>query len=241
MSGADAHPWFELPRDRPLLFDGCSGAGGAAAGYRRAGWWVLGVDVNPQPDYAGDLFVQGDALAFAMRWGHLFDAHHWSVPCQGYNATNKGTNKHRPKAQSHPKLIEPARWISWWSGRPFVLENVVSAPLRRDVQLCGEMFGLGVIRHRNFELGRWTMPQPRHVKHRGRVRNHRHGKWYDGPYLPVYGDGGAKGTTAEWREAMGICSTWDRKAIAEAIPPAYTELIGAALLRHVQGLGRMAA
>lgn len=222
--------------DRPLLFDGCCGVGGMAAGYRRAGWFVLGVDIHPQPEYAGDVFVQGDALAFAMRWGHLFDAHHWSVPCQGYNATNKGTNKHRAKAQAHPKLIEPARWISWWSGRPFVLENVVSAPLRRDVQLCGEMYGLEVIRHRNFELGRWSMPQPRHVPHRGRVANHRHGRWYDGPYFPVYGDGGAKGTTAEWRRAMGIDWTWDRKSIAEAVPPAYGLEIGAALLRHVQGL-----
>lgn len=234
MSRVDVHPWFGLPTDRPLLFDGCSGVGGAAAGYRRAGWFVFGVDKEPQPEYAGDVFVQGDALAFAMRWGHLFDAHHWSVPCQGYNATNKGTNKHRPKAQAHPRLIEAARWISWWHRVPFVLENVMSAPLRPDVVLCGEAFELEVIRHRKFELGRWAMPQPAHVKHRGRVANHRHGQWYDGPYFPVYGDGGAKGTTEEWQRAMGIDWTANRKSIAEAIPPAYTELIGRELLAHVR-------
>jgi DNA (cytosine-5)-methyltransferase 1 len=107
-----------------------------------------------------------------------------------------------------------------------VIENVAGAPIRRDLVLCGEMFGLSVIRHRFFELGGWTADRPEHRKHRGRVAGMRHGEWFTGPYFAVYGDGGGKGSVAQWQEAMGIDWTDVRKEIAEAIPPAYTEFIG---------------
>jgi hypothetical protein len=66
------------------------------------------------------------------------------------------------------------------------------------------------------------------------VRGWRHGTYYDGPYLAVYGDGGGKGSVAEWQAAMGIDWTEDRKAIAEAIPPAYTEHLGRQLIAHLE-------
>jgi hypothetical protein len=96
------------------------------------------------------------------------------------------------------------------------------------------MFGLGVIRHRYFELGRWSAAQPAHVKHRGRVAGWRHGEYFDGPYFAVYGSGGGKGTVKQWQEAMGIDWTDDRREIAEAIPPAMTNYIGAQLIAHLQ-------
>lgn len=92
--------------------------------------------------------------------------------------------------------------------------------------LCGEMFGLGVIRHRYFELGGWSAPAPAHIKHRGKVRGWRHRVYSDGPYFQVYGDGGKKGTVKEWQTAMGIDWTSHRKSIAEAIPPSYSQYIG---------------
>ena len=113
---------------------------------------------------------------------------------------------------------------------PSIIENVAGAPIRKDLTLCGEMFGLAVIRHRYFELSGFSMEQPAHIRHRGRVRGYRHGQWYDGPYVAVYGEGGGKGTVAEWQQAMGIDWTDNRKSIAEAIPPAYTEYIGQAFL-----------
>jgi DNA (cytosine-5)-methyltransferase 1 len=96
------------------------------------------------------------------------------------------------------------------------------------------MFGLEVIRHRYFELSGWTMQPPAHKPHRGRVAGYRHGEWFTGPYFAVYGDGGGKGTVAEWQRAMGIDWTTNRKNIAEAIPPAYAEFVGRGLIQHLE-------
>jgi DNA (cytosine-5)-methyltransferase 1 len=63
----------------------------------------------------------------------------------------------------------------------------------------------------------------------------RHGVWHTGPYFAVYGDGGGKGTVAQWQTAMGIPWTDDRKEIAEAIPPAYTAWLGSWLSSVVAG------
>jgi DNA (cytosine-5)-methyltransferase 1 len=203
------------------VLDLFSCAGGAGVGYARAGFDVTGVDIAPQPNYPFD-FVQGDAIEYVREHGHRFDLIHASPPCQASCALTKGTNKGR----EYQQLIPQTRAALETTGRPYVIENVAGAPIRRDLVLCGEMFGLSVIRHRFFELGGWTADRPEHRKHRGRVAGMRHGEWFTGPYFAVYGDGGGKGSVAQWQEAMGIDWTDVRKEIAEAIPPAYTEFIG---------------
>lgn len=205
-------------------------AGGAGVGYHRAGFKVTGVDIAPQPDYPFGMHV-ADALEFVRQWIDVanFDAIHASPPCQASTALTKGTNKGR----EYEQLIPATRATLDATGLPYVIENVQGSDLRRDMTLCGEMFGLGVIRHRYFELGGWSGNAPQHRPHRGRVRGWRHGTYFDGPYLAVYGDGGGKGSVAEWQEAMGIDWTDDRKSIAEAIPPAYTEHIGRRLIAHL--------
>jgi hypothetical protein len=217
---------------KPRLLDAFCCAGGAARGYQRAGFHVTGIDVKPQPNYAGDTFVQGDALEFIADYGWRFDAIHASPPCQASTALTKGTNKGR----IYPDLIPATRAaLAAYSG-PTVLENVQGATVRRDLTLCGETFGLDVIRHRFFEIDGFDAWQPAHVKHRGRVQGWRHGTYYDGPYFAVYGDGGGKGTVEQWQSAMGIGWTTDRKELAEAIPPAYTEFIGAQLLAQIESV-----
>jgi site-specific DNA-cytosine methylase len=218
----------------PRLLDLCCGAGGATKGYQRAGWHVTGVDLHPQPNYCGDEFVQDDALAFLARHGRGFDAIHTSFPCQASSALTKGNRRRSGWTDTHRDMNPAGRALLDWIGRPYVMENVQGSILRRDLTLCGEMFGLGVIRHRYFELGGWTMPQPAHRPHRGRVAGMRHGQWFTGPYFQVYGDGGGKGTVAQWQQAMGIDWTDVRREIAEAIPPAYGELVGSGLLAHVE-------
>jgi hypothetical protein len=211
---------------RPRLLDLFCGAGGAAVGYRRAGFDVVGVDNVPQPNYPFE-FVQADALSFPLDGFHV---RHASPPCQASTALTKGTNNGR----SYPQLIPAVRERLTQAGGVWVIENVAGAPIRHDLRLCGEMFGLDVIRHRYFECSGWAPRQPEHRAHRGRVSGMRHGQWFTGPYVAVYGEGGGKGSVSRWQAAMGIDWTADRRSIAEAIPPAYTEHIGRQLIEAIR-------
>lgn len=208
------------------VLDLFSCAGGAGMGYSQAGFEVVGVDIEPQPDYPFE-FVQSDALEYLKEHGHKFDVIHASPPCQASSALTKGTNKGR----EYLNLIPATRDLLAGYVVPTVLENVQGSDLRRDLTLCGEMFGLAVIRHRYFEVNNFPVEVPVHFKHRGRVAGWRHGSYFDGPYFAVYGDGGGKGTVKQWQAAMGIDWTTDRRSIAEAIPPAYTRYIGEQITR----------
>jgi hypothetical protein len=219
----------------PWMLDAYCCSGGAAKGYQRAGFRVLGVDIDPQPNYCGDDFVQGDALKFIAEHGHKFTARHASPPCQASSAMTKG-NRGRGWSDTHVDLIPETRFLLEASSAPFVIENVQGSSVRRDLTLCGEMFGLEVIRHRYFEVHGFAATQPVHVPHRGRVAGYRHGEWFDGPYFAVYGDGGGKGSVAQWQRAMGIDWVTDRHSLAEAIPPAYTQHIGEQLAAHLSAV-----
>lgn len=204
---------------RPRLLDLFCGAGGAAMGYYRAGFEVVGVDINPQKHYPFE-FHQGDALEYCAEHGREFDVIHASPPCQRYSKMN---NIH--KAQSnHPDLIDPVRSLLIQLGCPFVIENVVNAPIRVDLMLCGSMFGLKIIRHRIFESN-VTMPLLVPTCH--------HEKMYD----PWHGN---SRTANKFRDAIGIdwmpLGGWSHRSgtIGEAIPPAYTEFIGKQILKALE-------
>jgi DNA (cytosine-5)-methyltransferase 1 len=216
------------------ILDLFCGAGGAGRGYMDAGFDVTGVDIADQPDYPGT-FIQGDALAYLAAHGHEYDAIHASPPCQASSALSKGTNK----GNYYLNLIPATRALLALHNVPTVIENVQGSDLRRDLTLCGEMFDLGVIRHRYFETsGFAALPTP-HKPHRGRVAGWRHGEWFDGPYFAVYGDGGGKGTVAQWQDAMDMHWTDNRKSIAEAIPPAYTRFIGGQIMTRLESEATM--
>ncbi|MFD9371426.1 DNA methylase [Streptomyces sp. NPDC060020] len=221
--------------DRPLLLDLFCCSGGAAMGYHRAGFTVEGVDIAPRPRYPFPL-RQGDALtvlADLIESGEIaaYTAIHASPPCQDGCALTVGTNRSKGWGREHVQLIPELRVLLDATGLPYVIEQPNGkAPVRKDVYLCGEMFGLGVLRHRNFELGGWTVAQPKHPKHRGYVRGWRHGEYRDGPYVAAYGDGGGKATVPEAQAAMGIDWTDVREELTEAIPPAYAEWLGRAFL-----------
>lgn len=205
------------------VLDLFAGVGGAGKGYADAGYEVVGVDINPQPDNPFG-FTQVDALAYFENHVCDCDLHHASPPCQRYNALTAGTN--RRLLDTYADLIDPVRALLVASGKPYVIENPAA---RADVVLCGEMFELRVIRHRRFELGGWSATAPEHKPHRGKVIGVRHGRRIvepEGFYYAVYGNGGYKGTVPQWQDAMGIDWTDNRKSIAEAIPPAYTRYIG---------------
>jgi len=130
------------------LLDLFCGAGGATRGYQEAGFYVVGVDIEPQPNYCGDEFEQADALQVL----HLldpreFDAIHASPPCQRYSKSTAW----RGDRQDHPDLIAPVRDALNETGLPWVIENVRQAPISACFMLCGSMFNLGMRRHRFFE------------------------------------------------------------------------------------------
>lgn len=222
----------------PRLLDLYCGAGGASVGYARAGFDVTGVDIEPQPRYAGGAFVQADALEYLAEHGREYDAIHASPPCQRHSDLGAFYDR-----EQYADLIAPTRGALLASGRPYVIENVPGAPLESPVTLCGSMFGLGaqcrdgqyhqLRRHRLFESNVFLLTPP--CAHQGRP-------------VGVYGNGGGRsqrsdqpgpngfvGTASESREAMGI--DWmDRYTRSQAIPPAYTEWIGRALLTHIAAL-----
>lgn len=214
---------------KPALLDLFCGAGGAGYGYRLAGFDVTGVDIQPQP-HNPHRFIQADALEYLTDHGHEYDAIHASPPCQGYS-TLKAMHPNR----QWPELIVPVREALRLTGKPYIIENVSSAPLQafsdlfgnHGVILCGSMFDLGVKRgylrrHRIFEAS-FPLPQP--------ACNHR------GPSVGVYGHGGhfGKHRMLNRKEAaMAMQIDWmNRDELSQAVPPAYTEWIGQRLIKHM--------
>ena len=206
---------------KPRLLDLFCGAGGASVGYYRAGFEVEGVDIKPQPHYPFK-FYQADALEFPLEG---FDAYHASPPCQAYaSITNRNPRRRLiDMKQLHPDLIEPIRKLLQDNGKPFVIENIINArpKLVEPIMLCGQMFGLGVFRHRLFECSFPIFAIP-HEKHNGKIG--------DGHYFACYGNTHkSNGLMADRIKAMAI--DWMTcNEIAEAIPPAYTEYIGKYLM-----------
>ena len=218
---------------RPRILDLFCGAGGCAVGYHRAGFDVVGVDHRPQPSYPFE-FVQGDALEYVVAHGHEFDAIHASPPCQRYSIATKVHGQE--KAATHPDLVLPCRELLNSSGLPWVMENVVGAPLDNPVMLCGTMFGLRVFRHRLFESNVFLMTPP-HPKHNGSTGSHRgYSRGETGPggrngYVCVAGHNFVREAGAK---AMGIDWMRNRRELANAIPPAYCRFIGDQLISHLE-------
>lgn len=189
-------------------------AGGATRGLQQAGYHVTGVDIQPQPCYVGDTFIQADALT--LDWSG-YDLIWASPPCQRYSELTPLAHR-----TNHPDLIGPVRDRLVQLDTPYIIENVEMAAhlLRSPVMLCGTMFGLNIWRHRYFEIGNcdpfFLLPPCHHAGHpvliSGRGSRLINGK--RNPRVPV----------ATQRAAIGI--NWmGREELSEAIPPAYSKFL----------------
>lgn len=221
----------------PRLLDLFCGAGGATKGYQRAGFYVVGVDIKPQPHYCGDEFVQADALQFLARpdvndWPVRYDAVHASPPCQAYSTMSNRWGS------SAKELIADTRSRLRATDLLYVIENVAGAKreFKDSIRLTGEMFGLRTHRARLFECS-WLIaapPQPPRQADPVAV----YGK-LDGRRLWTRTDGTehrAPSVLKIAQDALGIdWMRWDE--LREAIPPAYTEYIGKELLNVLRGVG----
>jgi DNA (cytosine-5)-methyltransferase 1 len=191
-------------------------------GYSRAGFEVVGVDIEPQPSYPFK-FHQADALTFDLSG---FDVIAVSPPCQGYS---QASYFHRGAREKHPLLIAAFRERLQASGLPYIIENVEKAlpHMYNPILLCAEMFGLRTYRHRLFESN-IALYAPYHPPH----------------IMPVAGPGAIARVGQYWsvgghfgqkeraqREALGIDWMKTPEEMANAIPPIYTEWLGLQLLQ----------
>lgn len=227
---------------RPRLLDLFCGAGGCSVGYHRAGFDVVGVDIEPHPDYPFE-FVEADAMDVLDDLTYLsqFDVVHASPPCQAYSITRHSHNV------EHPDLLPAVRdaLLAW--GGPYVIENVPGAPMPGAVVLCGSEFGLSAYdpasdrrltlrRHRLFEsnvflmgAGGCTCAEDRA---KGRIGGVYGGGSTDRNHAREVRRGGYTPSNSVAKELMGI--DWmKREDLTQAIPPAYTEFLGDQLLAHL--------
>lgn len=211
---------------KPRLLDLFSCAGGAGMGYHRAGFEVVGVDINPQPRYPFEHHV-ADAIKYAREHGHEYDVIHASPPCQTFTAYRR---KGHGVGDSYINLIPETRAALVELGKPYIIENVPGAPLIDPVTACGSSFGLDVRRHRLFESNMPVMAPP--CDH----------SWQTPRFKPATNRINLRRTVevGVWRipldvqqRAMGI--DWmELRELSEAIPPAYTEHLGRQALAYIR-------
>jgi DNA (cytosine-5)-methyltransferase 1 len=226
--------------------------GGAAMGLHRAGFdEIVGIDIAPHPNYPFD-FIQADATKPPVDI-KKFDFIWSSPPCQAFTtATNNTLKMHGNRCRhgkDYPNLIPQTRELLKKSGKPYCIENVPNAPIKKNLLLCGAMFNLKTYRHRHFEISGFRCEQLRHPHHFLKTSN---AEMFcivgDAPLMPgLWGDkekrklGRMKLNTKIKEEygsvkklyqtVMGIYHTDNVLNIAEAVPPAYSEYIGKEFFR----------
>lgn len=207
---------------RPRLLDLFCGAGGAAMGYHRAGFDVVGVDINPQPRYPFE-FHQADAMTYPLDG---FDVIHASPLWYRFTALCKS----RGFRANDPDDVTPIYERLKASGKPFVVESGTLGPLK-DVHLfCGPAHGLEVIRHMFFASNMSLNAPACACVHGGAAK----GLYV--AYKGSYGKGRInppRRSRREWKEAAELSRmTWQEAHLA--VPPAYTQFIGEQLIRQLQ-------
>lgn len=214
------------------LLDLFCGAGGAAVGYHQAGFTeIVGVDINPQPNYPfyyEEIDIRD--LPPIREWEDQYDLIHASPPCQHFT---KYRNVVKDITARYEDLIAPTRELLQASGVPYIIENVACSPIRPDLILCGSHFGLNVRRHRWFELGGFTAMGPGGCNHKGWTRQFKSSS--DRPNLRYTMEIGSWDEKLEdQKQAMGVDWPITVRELSEAIPPAYTKFIGEAFLAQVK-------
>ena len=211
------------------LLDLFCGAGGASMGYYKAGFEVVGVDINPQPNYPFE-FYQADALEFLQEHWNEFDVIHASPPCQAYS---RAGIQWRKSGKEYPDLVDKTRELLIKTNKPYIIENVPGAPLKNPTVLTGSFFNIRVRRKRlfetNFELPFILLPNDRQTNFRmGRPIKHGEEITPVGHFSNV--DYAKKQMDIDWMNG---------KELTQAIPPIYTEWIGNQVMNYL-GDGRAA-
>jgi DNA (cytosine-5)-methyltransferase 1 len=224
--------------DKPILLDTFCKAGGCTKGYQRAGFYVVGVDSEPQPNYCGDEFYQADAFEFIEKNWKRFDVIHASPPCQKYTGMRNITIARYGKVSTeHPDLIDQTRRVLQKTGLPYIMENVLRSPLKATLMICGASVGLKhVSRHRLFESNHLLFA-PKCSCRKEPFTIGVYGERPDGRRVS-YRQNRLCRIAKSLGEAQGLLEidwmTWDE--IKNAIPPRYTEYLGNQLMYTIRGI-----
>lgn len=207
---------------RPRLADLCCGGGGASKGLDRAGFDVVGFDIEPQPRYPFEFHQQDvmdvDLSGFQAVWA--------SPPCKIFSNANQSK-----AASSSGDLITPVRQKIKDAGHPYIIENVPGAPLENHITLCGQSFNLQLLRHRWFESNclLWGPQCPGHYDVRTGLGPRFRGWSSFARGANVITVVGNHYNFKDGKIAMGI--DWmGKKELTQAVPPAYSEHLGRQLL-----------
>lgn len=218
------------------------GAGGASLGLKQAGFYVIGVDIKKPSNYLGNKFIQGDIHNLPIDLSEA-DFVWASPPCQAFSPSSA---RWRGKIE-YPNLIPITRELL--KDHPWTcIENVPQAPIRQDLLLWGQQFGLiktdnldGLWRKRAFELSffAWNLPKP--------VMNR------SGCYASIVGSMGCSSTfyrrkaqgkrgslsTKEGLKIMGYPAETKvtRKELVESVPPAYAYYIATEVISRMRKTG----
>lgn len=244
---------------KPVILDLYCCEGGAARGYMDAGFTVYGRDMLPKfaKRYPGDGFFPGDAIqtlddlivgkaiAFDTDDGRImltlddFDAIHASPPCQLYSITNAA------RREEYPDLVGRTRERLQETSKPWVIENVVGAPLEDATTLCWTMFNdpgsvrdedddpLQMFRHRLFESN-FPLAPPCGCRHvtgmqvAGSYGGARRDKWEAkhvrrGGYVPA----------REVQQRLLGIDWMTLHGMHQSIPPCYARHVGEAIKTHL--------
>ncbi|MDU0328610.1 DNA cytosine methyltransferase [Paenibacillus sp. 3LSP] len=228
---------------KPKLLDLYCKAGGCSAGYARAGFEVVGVDINPQPNYPYE-FIQADALEILKdkEFVSQFAVIAASPPCQAHSkAKSLSLARNGGQYGEHKDLIPETRELLIATGKPYIIENVAGAPLINPLKLYGSQFkNLYTQRERWFESN-IPLVAPEQPKVSMKTPAAGNGIGEDGS-ISICGSGGVRGLNAKqirlyWGFALGGIDWMTRAELAEAIPPAYTEFLGKQALNFIKRRG----
>jgi len=227
---------------KPLALDLFCGGGGTCYGLQQAGFDVVGIDINPSPNYPSELIVADLSTGRLPVDPRAFDFIIASPPCQLFSVSTKCRSDALNK---HVNLIPQTREML--EGHPFTcIENVPQAPIRPDLTLWGPQVGLGptekrdgIWRKRVFELSFlcWSLPKPK--MERGRYITVTTSMCSNSHFYRRKAEGKSGRPCLTFvRYVMGIPlnAKMTYREIGEAVPPPYAKYIAEQAMQQIKAV-----
>lgn len=227
----------EFKTNKPKCLDLYCCAGGIAKGYDMAGFEVVGVDIVDRPNYPFQ-FIKGNALEILKDRDFVeqFDFLHASPPCQHYSRLKHLSGNVAAWEENHVDLVAPTRELLSQYDKPWVIENVVGAPLINPITLKGSQFkGMLTQRPRLFESN-IQLYEPEEIPYS--LGTAKLGTISDSGAVSVCGNKCIQGlnevqTKLYYGIALGGIDWMSLEELTQAIPPCYGNFIGKQIIHYL--------